>query len=121
MHALSYPLGGTYHVPHGEANYQFFTEIFKLYQLKAPHGKIEELNRILSESLQSNGWGGVYEQLDELLSHLLKKKPLREYGMKEADIDGFTQNVIKTQQRLLANNYVALSEDEIRDIYRKLY
>ena len=41
--------------------------------------------------------------------------------MKEADIDGFTQNVIKTQQRLLANNYVALSEDEIRDIYRKLY
>lgn len=121
VHALSYPLGGTYHVPHGEANYQFFTEIFKLYQFKAPHGKIEELNRILSESLQSNGWGGVYDQLDELLSHLLKKKPLREYGMKEADIEGFTQNVLKTQQRLLANNYVELSEDEIRGIYRKLY
>ena len=31
VHALSYPLGGSYHVPHGESNYQFFTEVFKLY------------------------------------------------------------------------------------------
>ena len=44
VHALSYPLGGNYHVPHGEANYQFFTEVFKFYYKKKPfrehHGKL---------------------------------------------------------------------------------
>jgi len=41
--------------------------------------------------------------------------------MKEADIDLYTDNVIETQQRLLANNYVDLSKKEIRDIYNTLF
>ena len=28
VHALSYPLGATFHVPHGEANYAMFTGVF---------------------------------------------------------------------------------------------
>ena len=40
VHAISYAIGGAFHVAHGEANYQFFTEVFKLYQKKAPEGKI---------------------------------------------------------------------------------
>ena len=32
VHALSYSIGGAFHVPHGESNYQFFTEVYiKLY------------------------------------------------------------------------------------------
>ena len=46
VHALSYPLGGNYHVPHGEANYQFFTEVFKFYYKKKPFGNITEVNAI---------------------------------------------------------------------------
>lgn len=120
VHALSYPLGGSYHVPHGEANYQFFTEVFKVYQQKAPDGKIEKLNNILAQAFQ---WSpqGVYQKLDELLSNLLLKKPLKEYGMTEIDIDAFTESVMKTQQRLLANNYVELTEEEIHKIYEDLY
>lgn len=41
--------------------------------------------------------------------------------MMSEEIQGFTTNVLQTQQRLLANNYVPLTEDEIRDIYRILY
>ena len=52
VHAMSYPLGGTYHVPHGEANYQFFTEVFKTYNKKKPDGKIKEINEILARILQ---------------------------------------------------------------------
>lgn len=120
VHALSYPLGGTYHVPHGEANYQFFTEVFKVYQQKAPDGKIEKLNNILAQAFH---WSdkGIYDELDALLAHLLKKKPLNEYGMLVTDIESFTQSVMKTQQRLLANNYVELTDEDIKDIYSKLY
>ena len=41
--------------------------------------------------------------------------------MKEEEIDIFADGVIAGQQRLLANNYVELSRDEIAEIYRKLY
>ncbi|MDR1091818.1 MAG: 4-hydroxybutyrate dehydrogenase [Prevotella sp.] len=120
VHALSYPLGGTCHVPHGEANYQFFTKVFKAYQQKNPTGSIKESNQILAESLNVSTYN-VYEQLDSVLERMLAKKPLREYGMTEANIDGFTTNVLETQQRLLANNYAPFTDEEIREIYSFLY
>jgi 4-hydroxybutyrate dehydrogenase len=46
---------------------------------------------------------------------------LREYGMTEADIEPFADSVVREQQRLLVNNYVELSRDEIRDIFKKLW
>jgi 4-hydroxybutyrate dehydrogenase len=120
VHALSYPLGGTYHVPHGEANYQFFTKVLNVYQQKKPEGDIIEINQILADSLHVSTYN-VYEQLDYVLGRMLPKKPLREYGMIESDIEAFTNNVEKTQQRLLANNYVAFTQEDIRGIFQELY
>lgn len=120
VHALSYPLGGTYHVAHGEANYQFFTEVFKLYNEKNPHGLINEVNALYAGLLGCDA-SDVYEELEKLLGGLISKNRLNSYGMTEADIDGFTKNVIETQQRLLNNNYVPFSEEEIRNIYARLY
>ena len=36
VHAMSYPLGARYHVPHGESNYAIFTEVLKTYLRLAP-------------------------------------------------------------------------------------
>ena len=77
VHALSYPLGGTYHVPHGEANYQFFTEVFKMYQAKNPEGSIAELNKKIGERLNCSP-EEVFPELDKLLGCLIEKRPLRE-------------------------------------------
>ena len=120
VHALSYPLGGKYHVPHGEANARFFTEVFKLYEKKNPSGQnLKEVNQILKDALKSSK--PTYEALDELLLKLIKPAKLSDYGMTKEDIDGFTDTVIKTQQRLLANNYVAISDAEIKQIYNTLF
>lgn len=119
VHALSYPLGGTYHVPHGESNYQFFTEVFKLYNAKNPSGDIAGLNEFLCYRLRVGE--NPYPVLDELLGKLIPRNKLSAYGMKPEEIQGFTTSVLQTQQRLLANNYVPLSEDEIRGIYKMLY
>lgn len=121
VHALSYPLGGKYHVPHGEANSAFFTEVFKTYDRLNPNGKIKSVNTLIAGMLGMESTENVYDELDKLLSKLLPKKPLREYGMAEAEIGLFTDAVIKTQQRLLGNNYVPLSRDEIFGIYDRLY
>ncbi|GAA0122149.1 MAG: 4-hydroxybutyrate dehydrogenase [Clostridium argentinense] len=121
VHALSYPLGAKYHVPHGEANYEFFIEVFKCYNKKNPEGKIKYLNALLSELLEVKAGEDVYSSLEMLLANLIKRKNLKEYGMGEKDIEEFTENVINTQQRLLANNYVKLSKEEILQLYKSMY
>lgn len=120
VHALSYPLGGNYHVPHGESNYQLFTEVFKVYHAKDPHGCIVEIEQYLAERLGCS-IENVYEALDTLLSKLIPLKKLREYGMKDEEVRGFAESAIATQQRLLKNNYVPFDVDDCEKIYRKLY
>jgi len=123
VHALAYSIGGAFHVPHGEANYQFFTAVMKLYARKNPDGKIRRLTELLAEILELNpsDAGAVYETLDAFLGKLIARKPLREYGMTEAQIEEFAKSTVENQQRLLANNYVFLEEGELREIFAELY
>jgi 4-hydroxybutyrate dehydrogenase len=120
VHALSYPLGGKYHVPHGEANFQFFTAVFKYYFDKQPNGAIIELVTAMSKILDCRK-DRVFDTLELLLERLIEKPALRSYGMEEKDIILFTESVISGQQRLLDNNYVPLSKDDIKMIYSSLY
>lgn len=120
VHALSYPLGGSYHVPHGEANYCVFTGVFSTYMQKEPEGKIKGLNDMLAKELNCSP-SEVYDKLEELFNHLIPKKALHDYGVKAEELESWTDSVIEGQQRLLRNNYVPLSRDEIFNIYEKLY
>ncbi|MBC8536349.1 4-hydroxybutyrate dehydrogenase [Feifania hominis] len=120
VHAMSYPLGGTYHVAHGESNYQFFCAVLKRYEQKHDAGKLVALKERLS-GLLGCAPGEAFDQLDALLGRLIEKHKLRDYGMKPEEIERFAKSVIEGQQRLLVNNFVPLSEEEIADIYRKLY
>ncbi|MCB2296331.1 4-hydroxybutyrate dehydrogenase [Clostridium tagluense] len=120
VHALSYPLGGKYHVPHGEANYAFFIEVFKFYNKSNPNGKIKRVNQFIADILNVPE-KKAYEALEELLNNLIVRKSLNEYGMKEEEIEIFSQSVIETQGRLLQNNYVEMTLEDIKKIYRDLY
>ncbi len=121
VHALSYSIGGAFHVAHGEANYAFFTEVFKMYNKKNPNGKIKAANEVIANVLGVDVNSDVYGALEDLLNKVLAKKKLSEYGMTQAQIDEFTDSTIANQQRLLGNNYVELSRDEIREIFANLY
>ncbi|MCI8608602.1 MAG: 4-hydroxybutyrate dehydrogenase [Firmicutes bacterium] len=120
VHAMSFPLGGTYHVPHGESNYLLFGKVLEKYDAIKPDGKLRDFKQTIARIL-----GGTEEQaianLNELLEKILHLKPLREYGMREEDIEVFTDSVIANQQRLVTNSYVPLTRDLIMEIYRELY
>jgi 4-hydroxybutyrate dehydrogenase len=121
VHAMSYPLGAEFHIPHGESNYAMFTGVFKKYMEIAPDGGIKELNEIIAAILECAP-EGVYEEIETLLnSAILQKKSLHEYGMTEKMIEEFADSVIANQQRLLANNYVFLDRAALIDIYTKLF
>ncbi|MGV8905771.1 MAG: 4-hydroxybutyrate dehydrogenase [Acetobacterium sp.] len=120
VHAMSYPLGAGYHVPHGEANYVLFTEVYKSYQSIKPEGKIRELNEFLAGILGCNT-SDIYNEIEELLNHIITKKALREYGVKAEELENFKDNVMMKQTRLMANNYVPLSREQVLTIYEKLF
>ena len=120
VHAMSYPLGGTYHVPHGEANYCLLIGVFKAYMEIDPNGKIRKMNRFIADILGC-GEDVVYDELEKLLNKIIQCKPLHEYGVKEEELETFTDNVMEKQGRLMANNYVELSRDKVYEIYKKLY
>ena len=120
VHALSYPLGGKYHVPHGEANYCLLTGIFKTYLRLKPEGKIQELNRFIAGILEC-GQDEVYEVLEALLNKIIRRKPLHEYGVTKEDLKDFTENVLTKQTRLTNNNYAPFDRETIYKIYEELY
>lgn len=120
VHALSYAHGGAFHIPHGEANFICFTEVFKMYMRKQPVGKIQEANKLFADVLGC-AEADVYEALDEFLGKIIEKKPLKEYGMTEDQVAPFAKSTVDNQQRLLGNNYVPLTEEEIAEIFQNLY
>lgn len=120
VHALSYPLGGTYHVTHGEANYAMFTGVMNNYMEIKQDGEIAHLNQFIAEILGCEV-ADVYSELEKLLNNLIPKKALHEYGVTEQDLVNFTDSVLANQGRLLANNFVELDRDRIYKIYKELY
>jgi 4-hydroxybutyrate dehydrogenase len=87
---------------------------------KDPEGKIKKANEIFAKILECDV-EKVYDKLEEFLGQIMVKKPLREYGMTEDQVDSFTQSTLENQQRLLGNNYVFLEDAEIREIFANLY
>lgn len=120
VHAMSYPLSGTYHVPHGESNYAMFIGVMEAYMRVKADGEIAVLNEFLASRLHC-GISEVYKRLEELLNHILQRKTLREYGVVREDIPQFAQSVAEQQTRLTQNNFVPLSYQQILEIYQQLY
>ncbi|MCD8356447.1 MAG: iron-containing alcohol dehydrogenase [Clostridia bacterium] len=120
VHALSYPLGGVHHIPHGQANQLMFADVMRKYQAKKPIGKLNQLEEILAKHLDTEPVFAL-EALYKLMDDVLKKDPLREHGVTVDELPVFAKNVLETQQRLLNNNYVELTEEDILDIYKKAF
>lgn len=116
VHALSYPLGGKYHIPHGEANQLMFAEVMRTYRKKQPAGKLTQLEALFARALgvePEQALGRLYA----LMETILPRKPLREYGMTPEEFPQFADSVIEGQQRLLRNNYTALTREDMIAIY----
>lgn len=117
VHAMSYPLSGEYHIAHGEANHKMLMSVLHYYDKALPNGDIKSLYSLFAEILGCDEKDALNE-FETLFNSLIERKPLSAYGADEAKLKEFAAQVVKTQQRLLANAYVPTSEEQMVEIYR---
>ncbi|GAE31822.1 alcohol dehydrogenase [Halalkalibacter hemicellulosilyticusJCM 9152] len=122
VHALAYPLGGKYHIPHGEANSMLLPHVMnvnmdaiidRLYLVAEPMG-ISITNKS-KETIAKE----VITVIEEWTATLNIPQNLSDYGVKEEDLKELAVSASKVT-RLLNNNPKELSLEDMENIYRKL-
>ncbi|MCK6207057.1 iron-containing alcohol dehydrogenase [Bacillus infantis] len=118
VHAFAMHFGSVHHVAHGESNTRFLSSVFNKYAEISPNGKLQSLSKIINDALEIDAdIKGSFLALEELINQLIPKKKLREYGVKKEDIEHYVDKVIEGQQRLLKNNFVPLSRNDLISIF----
>ena len=121
VHALAYPLGEVYKMSHGESIYQFLVPVLKHYESKGDGKHLLELKELIRKHLRRAGIDDTdaFGGLEKMMNMIYPARRLREAGMKERDIEPFTENVFAEKQRLLAASYTEFTPDDARRIYRE--
>lgn len=122
VHALSYPLGGEFHIPHGLSNAILLPSVMK-FNMPANIKRHAEVAIALGctpgrndEETAQRGVDFIY-RLAEAVGIPDKLIAL---GIPQTAVDGMAKAAIQVQ-RLLKNNPREVTEQDARDIYNSLY
>lgn len=123
VHALAYPLGGHYHLPHGLSNSLVLGPILNFNQ-PAATALYAELGRAILPAMHSASDPAVADAFIAAMRELVARMPyaqrLREAGVAEADLPMLAKDVMNIQ-RLLVNNPREVGYDDALALYRAAY
>ncbi|MGD9912768.1 MAG: iron-containing alcohol dehydrogenase [Rhizobiaceae bacterium] len=121
VHALAYPVGGIFHVPHGLSNALVLPHVLRFNAPDAAHLYAEIAADAFPALAREEGAQGrcaaFIEELAGLSKRLGMQTTLREVSVAEADLPRLASDAMK-QQRLLVNNPREVSEADALAIYR---
>ena len=122
VHALSYPLGGKYHIAHGVSNAILFAHVME-FNKDACEQRLAELCDAIHPSYVSRSSEEraqyVIDEIKDIVKTTQIPTDLEQFGVKLEDLD-FLVDAGSKQTRLLVNNRKELSLDDIREIYLKV-
>lgn len=123
VHALAYPLGGLFKIPHGESNAVMLPYIFDYIWPSC----LEKMNKMAGAlGLRTEGLNRRETALETVkeLRNIVKDvgipSTLKDFGIKEHDIDTLAKNGIE-QKRLLARSPKPYTLKDIRERYEAAY
>lgn len=120
VHALAYPIGGLYHVPHGLSNSLVLAQVMK-FNLRAAAPAYAEIAAAAFPSLavgsSESRASDFIEKLEALVTNLGIPSRLRDVGIAENAIDRLAESAM-LQQRLLINNPRPVMVSDAAGIYR---
>ena len=124
VHALAYPLGGNYHIPHGLSNSLVLPHVLRFNGPEAGHQYAELASIILPGKTLPEGPLAVTELLAtyflQLAEDLGLPTTLRQMDIDEADLPMLAEQAM-LQQRLLINNPRDVSFDDALAIYQQAF
>lgn len=119
VHALAYPLGGHFHVPHGLSNALMLPHVLG-HNMAAALDAYADLAPILDPACAPLGRQGraaaLVDACTRLLADLGVDPTLRGVGVSAEHLDLLASEAMK-QQRLLANNPCDIGEADARRLY----
>jgi alcohol dehydrogenase class IV len=123
VHALAYPIGGHFHVPHGLSNALVLAHVLRFNLPEASHVYAEIATDVFPElgaiSAELRGEAFV-ERLAELSRELGVPQRLRDVNIAKDDLPKLARDAVK-QTRLLVNNPRKVTEADALTIYQAAY
>lgn len=123
VHALAYPIGGRFHVPHGLSNALVLPHVLA-FNAPAAAAAYAELAPHIFPALTGGGTQDLAARFAAELAALTRRlglqTRLRDVGIGEADLPTMAADAMK-QTRLLVNNPRELREADALAIYRAAY
>jgi alcohol dehydrogenase class IV len=118
VHALAYPIGGIFHVPHGLSNSLVLPHVLRFNAPEAA-GLYAELAEIIVPAAS----GSAAARAEALIVAMQQiaiitgiERTLQQVGIKETDLDRLADDAM-LQTRLLGNNPRTVTRDDARAIY----
>lgn len=122
VHALAYPLGGHYHIPHGLSNALMLGPVLR-FNMKAAAELYSQLADVLGIAVSGNVVAraeAFVEYLETLMVQTAAPRRLRDVGVDVSDLPMLAADAMK-QERLLRNNPVDLTQSDALAIYEAAY
>ena len=122
VHALSYPLGGEFHIPHGLSNAILLPSVMKFNRPACPERYAEvaiACGVTAGHSADETAQRGV-DFIYRLADAVGIPKKLTDLGIPQTAVDNMAKAAMEVQ-RLLKNNPREVTEQDARDIYNSLY
>jgi len=121
VHALAYPIGGIFHVPHGLSNALVLPEVMKFNSVTCA-AEYAELAPIIFPDMDCSGGAQEVaalftENLAKLNKDLGLETTLREVGVTADDLDRLADAAME-QTRLLVNNPREVTREDAYNIYK---
>lgn len=123
VHALAYPIGGLFKIPHGESNAVLLPYVYD-FIWPACLDKMVKVAEVFGLPTQGKSKREValdtVKSIQDLIKDVGVPTKLSEHGIKEEDIERLSVNGVE-QKRLLARSPKKLDLDAIRTIYTNAY
>lgn len=121
VHALSYPLGGKYHVAHGVSNAILLSPVMHFNEPAIRERLAVAYDRAIAGGAQSaeEKSAAVIERMDEIVSHLDIPKKLDELGIEDVPVEQLADAGMKVT-RLLVNNMREVTREDAIAIYQQI-
>ena len=119
VHALSYPLGGRYHIPHGVANAMMLIPVmtFNLPACGQRLARVYDAVGTGTAGSEAEKAQWVVQEMGRMVRHLNIPTSLAPYGVTEADLPALVESGMAVQ-RLLVNNPRKVEPADAEAIYR---